>query len=73
MYPQIVFDDTTGSYYYEAKIKVTSKGMKDLDAYGFKLVAGMPAEVMINIGERTLLSYFIKPFTDMLSRGLNEE
>lgn len=67
------FDDTTGSYYYEAKIKVTSKGMKDLDAYGFKLVAGMPAEVMINIGERTLLSYFIKPFTDMLSRGLNEE
>lgn len=67
------FDDVTGSYYYEAKIKVTSKGMKDLNAYGFKLVAGMPAEVMINIGERTLLSYFIKPFTDMLSRGLNEE
>jgi len=33
----------------------------------------MPAEVMINIGERTPLSYFVKPFTDMVSRGFNEE
>lgn len=66
-------DEATGEPYYEAKIKVTKNGLKQLKEYGFKLLPGMPAEVMINIGTRTPLSYFIKPFTDMLSRGFNEE
>ena len=39
----------------------------------FILVSGMPAEVMIKIGERTPLSYFVKPLTDMFSRSFNEE
>lgn len=69
------FTDETkqGEPYYEAKIKVTKEGLSQLKGYGFKLLPGMPAEVMINIGERTPLSYFVKPFTDMLSRGFNEE
>ena len=40
---------------------------------GFVLVSGMPVEVMINIGDTTALNYFIKPFTEMLGRSLNEE
>ncbi|MEA3354515.1 MAG: HlyD family efflux transporter periplasmic adaptor subunit [Campylobacterota bacterium] len=66
-------NETTGMPYYETKVEVTQKGKEQLKEYGFILVSGMPAEVMINIGERTPLSYFIKPFTDMLSRGFNEE
>ncbi len=66
-------DDQSQTNFYEAKIEVTKKGMEDLKGYGFILVSGMPAEVMINIGERTALSYFVKPFMDMLSRGFNEE
>ncbi|PIF04292.1 MAG: hypothetical protein CSA86_02690 [Arcobacter sp.] len=66
-------DQATGAPYYEAKIEVTPKGKEQLKEYGFTLVSGMPAEVMINIGERTPLSYFLKPFIDMLSRGFNEE
>jgi epimerase transport system membrane fusion protein len=66
-------DDQSQTNYYEAKIELTKKGMEDLKGYGFILVSGMPAEVMINIGERTALSYFVKPFMDMLSRGFNEE
>lgn len=66
-------DEKTGNTYYEAKIEVTKQGIEDLKNYGFTLVSGMPAEVMINIGERTAFSYLIKPFTDMLSRGFNEE
>jgi len=66
-------DEATGEPYYEAKIKVTPEGMIQLKEFGFKLLPGMPAEVMINIGERTPLSYLVKPFTDMLSRGFNEE
>ena len=66
-------DETTGTPYYEAKIEVTPEGKERLKGYGFHLVSGMPAEVMINIGDRTPLSYFLKPFTNMLTRGFNEE
>ena len=66
-------DEATGNSYYEAKVEVTPEGQKQLKEYGFELVAGMPAEVMIKTGTRTTLSYLVKPFTDMLSRGFNEE
>lgn len=66
-------DEATGAPYYEAKVEVTPHGKEQLKDYNFQLVSGMPAEVMIKIGERTPLSYFVKPFTDMLTRGFNEE
>jgi len=66
-------NETTGAPYYEAKVEVTAKGKEQIKEYNFNLVPGMPAEVMINIGERTPFSYFIKPFKDMLARGFNEE
>lgn len=66
-------DEANGTQYYEAKIEVTPHGLTKLKEYNFNLVAGMPAEVMINIGERTPLSYLVKPFTNMLTRGFNEE
>lgn len=66
-------NEVTGAPYYEAKIELTPKGIKQLKEYKFTLVAGMPAEVMIKIGDRTALSYLIKPFKDMIVRGFNEE
>jgi HlyD family secretion protein/epimerase transport system membrane fusion protein len=38
-----------------------------------RLSAGMPAEVLIQAGERTALNYFLKPLSDAFARGLNEE
>jgi len=66
-------DEVTGEPYYEAKIALSARGEEQLEEYGFELVAGMPAEVMILIEDRTLLSYLIKPFIDMVGRGFNEE
>lgn len=66
-------DEVTGAQYYKAKIELTSKGLEELSKLNFHLVPGMPAEVMIKVGERTVLSYLIKPFTDMLARGFNED
>lgn len=66
-------DEVTGEPYFQAKIAVTPRGEEQLVEYGFDLVAGMPAEVLILIEDRTLLSYLIKPFTDMVGRGFNEE
>ena len=66
-------DEKSGEPYYEAKLKLTKKGIEQVKEYKFNLLPGMPAEVMIKIGERTPLSYFLKPFTEMVSRGYNEE
>lgn len=66
-------DEKSGLPYYEAKIEVTKNGQVQLVDYGFELVSGMPAEVMIKTSERTVLSYLVKPFTDMIARGFNEE
>ncbi len=66
-------DEKSGVPYYEAKIEVTKNGELQLIDYGFELVSGMPAEVMIKTSERTVLSYLVKPFTDMVARGFNEE
>lgn len=66
-------DEASKNQYYEAKIEVTQQGLQELQNYGFTLVSGMPAEVMIKTGERTTLSYLLKPLTDMFSRGFNEE
>lgn len=66
-------DEASKMPYYEAKIEVTKDGMQLLKEYDFVLVSGMPADVMIKIGDRTALSYLVKPFTDMLDRSFNEE
>ena len=67
------FDEQSGESYYEAKIAVTPHGEEQLQEYDFTLVAGMPAEALIIIENRTLLSYLIKPLTDMIGRAFNEE
>ena len=66
-------DEVSGIPYYEAKIEVIPEGVKVLNENKFVLVSGMPAQLMIQLGDRTALSYLVKPFTEMLSRSLNEE
>jgi len=66
-------DQATGMPYYEAKIEITKKGLEQLREYKFRLVTGMPAQIMIKLDDRTALNYLVKPFTDMLVKGFNEE
>lgn len=58
--------------YYLARIQVTDKGRSDMSE-DMKLKAGMPAEVMIQRGERTLFSYLFKPLEDSFARSLKEK
>ena len=59
--------------YYEAKVELTDKGMRDFKGYGFFMIPGMPVEVMIKTGDRTALDYIIKPMTDRVRKSFNEE
>ena len=39
---------------------------------GLQLVSGMPAEVFMQTGSRTMMSYLLKPITDQLQRAFVE-
>lgn len=62
-----------GMSFYKVKIEVSDAGYQALKESGLTLVPGMPASVMINIGQRTVVEYLVKPFKNMLSRSFNEE
>jgi HlyD family secretion protein len=56
--------------YYTATVQVPDSELGRLN--GRKLVPGMPAEVLIKAGERTLASYILKPIHDQMERALRE-
>lgn len=57
--------------YYLARVKVTPEGMKTLGAR--QLQPGMPAEVIIKTGERSLLKYLLSPLSKRMAASLKEE
>ena len=38
-----------------------------------RLVPGMPVEAFVQTGQRTVISYFAKPFLDQLARAFREK
>jgi epimerase transport system membrane fusion protein len=64
-------DDRTGAPYYMAKVELTEDLKDALD--GAPLRPGMPAEVMIRTGSRTVLEYMIKPISVSLDRAFRSK
>jgi len=56
--------------YYLARVVVTPEGVKKLGAN--RLQPGMPADVVIKTGERTLLDYLMKPLMRHIHTALTE-
>ncbi len=59
--------------YYLARVEVTAEGLDSLKKQSLELVPGMPAEVLINTGSRTLLQYLAQPLTDSFARSFIED
>src|SRR5690606_23468922 len=57
-----LINESTKMPYYLAQVNVTPKGMEMLE--GNAIRPGMPASVLIRTGERTMLSYLLKPFLE---------
>jgi membrane fusion protein, type I secretion system len=64
-------DQRSGQPYYLVRIAMTAEEIGRLD--GLKLVPGMPVEAFIRTGERTMLSYMLKPLTDQARRAFREK
>jgi len=57
----------TNSVFFTARVSVDN-----LDTSHFKLVPGMPVEVFIATGERTALSYLVRPLSDQVTKAFRE-
>ena len=64
-------DQRTGRSYYSVRIAMTNDEIKRLG--DVKLTPGMPVEAYIETGERTMLSYLLKPLHDQLMRSFREK
>lgn len=68
----IVEQGPTGSFpYYLARISVTPDGTKTLGLR--RMQPGMPAEVIIKTGERSLLTYLLNPLLKRIATSMKEE
>ena len=57
--------------YYLARVEITPEGIKQLGKR--VLQPGMPAEVLIKTGERSLLTYLLHPLTKRIAASMKEE
>lgn len=67
----LLTDQHTGIPYYLMRVSLTPDGMKTLGPR--RLQPGMPAEVIVKTGERSLLTYLLSPLTRRVAASLKEE
>lgn len=63
-------DQASGQTYYLSTIAIAGRQKQ---VAGKPIVPGMPVEVFLTTGDRTALSYLIKPFTDQMMKSFREE
>ncbi|EXJ11543.1 HlyD family efflux transporter periplasmic adaptor subunit [Nitrincola nitratireducens] len=68
-----LINEQTGASYFLSRLELTEAGHKMLEDHQLSLVPGMPAEVLINTGQRTLLQYLTQPITNTLARSFIED
>jgi membrane fusion protein, epimerase transport system len=64
-------EERSGNTYYLAQIELTPDSYVKLR--GLELLPGMPAEVFINTGERTVFEYLTQPITNTFARAFIED
>jgi len=63
-------DQRTGQPYFNVTVTVDRDALKDYSAV--RLVPGLPADVAIATGTRTLMDYFLAPVLDVIEKGMRE-
>lgn len=66
-------DEHSGMPYYKIKARVTKEGLKTLSAHKLEVRPGMPVDMFVKTGERTMMNYLFKPLVDRAHSALTEE
>ena len=69
--PDVTTDQRTGQSYYTIRVSMPPEEVARLGEA--KLIPGMPVEAFVQTGDRTMLSYLIKPLSDQLMRAFREK
>lgn len=67
----LITDPKTNIPYYLGRVSIAPEGLKELGKR--QMQAGMPVEVVIKTGERTVLTYLLHPFLKRMAASLKEE
>lgn len=65
-----IVEDRSGNAYFLAKVEVDPKDLEALK--DVHLMPGMPAEVMILVGEQTVMDYLFRPLVESLTKSFRE-
>jgi protease secretion system membrane fusion protein len=66
-------DEKTGQGFYKVRVKVTPKGAKLIAEHHLNIIPGMPVELLVKTGERTMMNYLLKPVFDRAKSSMSEE
>lgn len=66
-------DQHSGLPYFNSHIQLTAAGLSKLQQQGLQIQPGIPAEVIVKTGERTLLQYIVQPLSNVLARTFREQ
>jgi HlyD family secretion protein len=64
-------DQQTNTHYFTVRIVLPDDERRRLG--GLQLVPGMPAEVFMQTGSRTMMNYLLKPITEQMNRAFVEQ
>lgn len=64
-------DERSGHPYYKVKAEVAPEGIKMISK--LQVRAGMPVDLFVKTGERTMMNYLFKPVTDRAHSALSED
>lgn len=62
-----VTNETTGMRFFRVRVVLDAAG--EAEAAGIEMVSGMPAELFIETGSRSMLSFLTKPLVDQFQRA----
>lgn len=68
-----LLDEATRQPYFLARVRVTTQGYQELKKYSLEIQPGMPVEVLVRTGERTMLNYLIRPLKERMAWAFTEE
>jgi len=69
--PDVTTEQRTGQSYYTIRVSMPPEEIARLG--DVKLIPGMPVEAFVQTGDRTVISYLMKPLHDQLMRAFREK
>jgi HlyD family secretion protein len=66
----VIQDQKNNTAYYTVRIGISTAEAARLN--GLKLLPGMPVDAFIQTGDRTVMSYLVKPLQDQVQKAFRE-